>query len=557
MAYIKNIKIKHTVQTCINYITRPEKTQGGALISYGGTAPEFANMIWEGVRKKFGKDTQIKAHHFVQSFDPKHEITPEEAQRIGAEVAKEQFGKYGFEYILATHVDSSVIHNHILVNSVSSTTGKKYQHNNSRDFKKNPNSYIRLRQLNIDVCRKYGIPAVDMPKLDGMYVEENTDDITVVKKYSAAPNYTKTRAYDSWTERELTNKGKIRADIDEAIKASADWNAYLDVMKNKGYDIKWQTKDGEARKNVTYIMQGAQRGRRDDALNYKNKEGETTDRYSRAAIEKRIASARSKEKNVSVKTVKIQYRRIPIKGNLIFKGYYFAGSKYFCHPQYKIIRKNGRVRYLRRSFVETWFIKNFLKMPAELVRINGKYSSFGRLSPENEKKIREEADKTIRRCALISQYKIETVRDTEKIREQFAIHRQNLLRRIEEQKERIQENDRWSDLARMVEMLEPIGKIYDSLQDEKEKVDFYYKNKYQIQKLNFARRELARGNYKTGGISFIREERDRLYAEMGLLVKEREAYEEKISDMEKIMSELEGIRPEACREGKEKEGKGR
>ncbi len=56
MAYIKNIKIKKTVQNCINYITDPNKTQDGELVSYGGTVPECANMIWEGVRKKYGKD---------------------------------------------------------------------------------------------------------------------------------------------------------------------------------------------------------------------------------------------------------------------------------------------------------------------------------------------------------------------------------------------------------------------------------------------------------------------------------------------------------------------
>lgn len=541
MAYIKNIKIKKTVQNCINYITDPNKTQDGELVSYGGTVPECANMIWEGVRKKYGKDNQIKAHHFVQSFDPKHEITPEEAQRIGTELAEMQFRKYGFEYIVATHVDSGVIHNHILVNSVSSTTGRKYQHNNSRDFKKNPNSYIRLRQLNIDVCRKYGIPAVDMPKLDE-WKREDEKEITITKRYSDSPGYSRTKAYDSWTEKELTNKRKIRVDIDEAVMASSSWDEYLDVMKKKGYEIKWQTKSGEARKYITYVMEGAQRGRRDVSLNFRGKNGEIVDRYSRYAIEKRIQKIQNTEKTVLVKTVKIEYKKVVVKGDFMFRGYYMDGAKYFCHPKYRIIRKNGRTYYVKRGFLETWYIKYFLKMPEKLVRVNGKYGNLsGRLSLEEERKIREEVAKTVRRCGLISQYGIHSADDAEKVRLRFAVRYQNILSQIEDKKRRIQENDRYNSLADILESLGPIGEEYASLTEGKEKADFYFRHKYEIQKLNFARRELSRGNYSIEELWPIREERSRLYAEMKALVNQQEEYMLKISDMEKIKDQVKGI----------------
>lgn len=553
MSYIKNIKIKKTVQNCIHYITDPGKTQDGELVSYSGTAPDCANMIWEGVRKRYGKDSQIKAHHFVQSFDPKHEITPEEAQRIGTELAEIQFGKYGFEYILATHVDSGVIHNHILVNSVSSTTGRKYQHNNSRDFKKNPNSYVRLRQLNVDVCRKYGIPAVDMPKLD-KWKSEDEEEVTVTKRYSASPDYSRTKAHDSWTEKELTNKRKIRADIDEAVMISSSWDEYLDAMKKKGYEIKWQTKNGEAKKYITYIMEGAERGRRDASLNFKRKNGEIVDRYSRQAIERRIRDTQSIEKTVLVKTNKIQYKKVMVKGNFIFWGYYMDGAKYFCHPKYRIIRRNGRTYYVKRGFLETWYIKHFLKMPEKLVRVNGKYGSLSvRLSLAEERKIREEVTKTIRRCGLISRYGICSADDAEKVRLQFAVHCQNITSQIEEKKRGIQENDRYNSLADILESLGPIGEEYASLAEGKEKTDFYFQHKYNIQKLNFARRELSRGNYSTEELGLIREERSRLYAEMKALVNEQEEYMLKISDMEKIRDQVKEIHIET-KQKEEKKG---
>ncbi len=553
MAYIKNIKIKKTVQNCIHYITDPGKTRDGELVSYSGTAPDCANMIWEGVRKKYGKDSQIKAHHFVQSFDPKHEITPEEAQRIGTELAEIQFGRYGFEYILATHVDSGVIHNHILVNSVSSTTGRKYQHNNSRDFKKNPNSYVRLRQLNVDVCRKYGIPAVDMPKLDE-WKREDEEEVTVTKRYSASPDYSRTKAHDSWTEKELTNKRKIRADIDEAVMISSSWDEYLDAMKKKGYEIKWQTKNGEARKYITYIMEGAERGRRDASLNFKRKNGEIVDRYSRQAIERRIRDTQSIEKTVLVKTNKIQYKKVMVKGNFIFRGYYMDGAKYFCHPKYRIIRRNGRTYYVKRGFLETWYIKHFLKMPEKLVRVNGKYGSLSvRLSLAEERKIREEVTKTVRRCGLISRYGICSADDAEKVRLQFAVHCQNITSQIEEKKRGIQENDRYNSLADILESLGPIGEEYASLEEGKEKTDFYFQHKYNIQKLNFARRELSRGNYSTEELGLIREERSRLYAEMKALVNEQEEYMLKMSDMEKIRDQVKEIHIET-KQKEEKKG---
>lgn len=544
MAYIKNIKITQTVQNCIHYITAPDKTEGGTLVSFGGTAPEAAAMIWQGIRERYGKDSQIKAHHFVQSFDPQHEITPEEAKRIGEEVAKVQFGKYGFEYIVATHVDTDVVHNHILVNSVSTTTGKKYHHNNSQDFKKNPNSYVRLRQLNIDICRSFGIPAFDRPKLDERY-EKNRSDGMIAGKYSSTPHYLKTRAYDSWTEKELTNRQKIRADIDEAVRVSDSWDEYLRVMKEKGYEVKWQTKSGEPRKNVTYIMTGARRGRRDDSLNFKNREGGSIDYYSRNAILKRIKRLSGDRDICAVQraggVTKSKYKRVQIKGNF-FRGYCYGGIRYLCHPKYRIMRRKGRVYYIKRDAVETWYIKRFLKMPEELTPIGRKFGgSSGRLSPGEEKRIREEIDSTIRRCGLISRYKIASADDAEKTRQEFVIHYQSLQGQFEILKREIAESDRFNDLADIVEELRVIGMQYDSLTDEKEKTEFYFHNKYNIQRYKYAWRELNRAGYDTEGSFSVREERDRLYERMKTLTEEQKICEINISDVEKIKEQIKGI----------------
>ena len=197
---------------------------------------------------------------------------------------------------------------------------------------------------------------------------------------------------------------------------------------------------------------------------------------------------------------------------------------------------------MKRGFLETWYIKHFLKMPEKLVRVNVKYGNLsGRLSLEEERKIREEVAKTVRRCGLISQYGIHSADNAEKVRLRFAVRYRNILSQIEDKKRRIQENDRYNSLADILESLGPRGEEYASLTEGKEKADFYFQHKYEIQKLNFARRELSRGNYSIEELWPIREERSRLYAEMKALVNQQEEYMLKISDMEKIKDQVKGI----------------
>jgi len=73
-------------------------------------------------KQNFKKDNGVFFYHYVQSFSPKENVTPQMANKIGLRLAK-QFE--GFEVLIATHVDAGHIHNHLIVNSVSHQTGKK------------------------------------------------------------------------------------------------------------------------------------------------------------------------------------------------------------------------------------------------------------------------------------------------------------------------------------------------------------------------------------------------------------------------------------------------
>lgn len=95
-----------------------------------------------------------KYYHFKHSFDPKDNISPEEAHRLTEELAQQAFPDN--EYIIATHTDKHHVHCHIIVNSVSFVNGKMLHYNNS--------DYTKLKDLSNEIAAKYGYSTLDFRK---------------------------------------------------------------------------------------------------------------------------------------------------------------------------------------------------------------------------------------------------------------------------------------------------------------------------------------------------------------------------------------------------------
>ncbi|HEP1412763.1 TPA: relaxase/mobilization nuclease domain-containing protein [Streptococcus pyogenes] len=127
----------------IRYILNPEKTKKLKLVSDFAMSnyldfPSYEEMVemyqanflnndglYDSRNDRHEKRQQkIHAHHLIQSFSPDDKLTPEEINRIGYETVKELTGG-NFRFIVATHVDQSHIHNHILINSVDLQSDKK------------------------------------------------------------------------------------------------------------------------------------------------------------------------------------------------------------------------------------------------------------------------------------------------------------------------------------------------------------------------------------------------------------------------------------------------
>ncbi|WHM79667.1 SAG1250 family conjugative relaxase [Streptococcus dysgalactiae subsp. equisimilis] len=127
----------------IKYILNPEKTNNLELISDFGMSNYLDFPTYEEMVKMYNinfinndelydsrndrlerKQQKIHAHHVIQSFSPEDNLTPEEINRIGYETMMELTGGR-FRFIVATHVDQSHVHNHILINSVDRNSEKK------------------------------------------------------------------------------------------------------------------------------------------------------------------------------------------------------------------------------------------------------------------------------------------------------------------------------------------------------------------------------------------------------------------------------------------------
>lgn len=114
--------------------------------------PETAYEEMMSIKNRFNKGKEkIIGYHLIQSF-AEGEVTTEVAHELGLEYVNEVFGK-DFEVVVATHLNTDNVHNHIVINSVSLKTGKKfYDYHASRDY---------LRIVSDCICQYYGLSVLE------------------------------------------------------------------------------------------------------------------------------------------------------------------------------------------------------------------------------------------------------------------------------------------------------------------------------------------------------------------------------------------------------------
>ena len=213
MAVTKIKPIRGTVNKAIAYILDPQKTDDAFYVSsYGCAASDAAAKEFEWTRNLAVQQgmqmPKVLARHLIQSFDI-GEVTPEEAHEVGKQLADEWLkGKY--EYVIATHIDKGHCHNHIIFNAVNYVDFHAYR--------SNKRTYRELRQLSDEICKEHGLSVIPPSQNKGMDYKE----------------YTEAKRGTSW-------KQKLKQTIDRLVITAKDYDDFLRLMQEAGYEIKTGT----------------------------------------------------------------------------------------------------------------------------------------------------------------------------------------------------------------------------------------------------------------------------------------------------------------------------
>ena len=106
----------------IDYAMDSDKTEKHFYVTGINCTPDFARDQMTNTKRLFKKEDGILAFHGYQAFKP-GEITPELAHEIGIKLAEKLWGDR-FEVVVSTHLYKKHLHNHFVLNSVSSVSGK-------------------------------------------------------------------------------------------------------------------------------------------------------------------------------------------------------------------------------------------------------------------------------------------------------------------------------------------------------------------------------------------------------------------------------------------------
>jgi hypothetical protein len=166
MPYIKQISIHSSPKSFLKYILNGDKNshmkyaEGLNIPADVDSAYSEFKVIFEGYSNdRFYKhhiDTQksrVRLHHYIQSFDPKEKISPEQAHAIGLEWAKKVFGE-NRQIICSTHIDKGHIHNHFAVASYDIKGNIWYS---------NLKSLRAVRNASDEICLSHGLSIIENP----------------------------------------------------------------------------------------------------------------------------------------------------------------------------------------------------------------------------------------------------------------------------------------------------------------------------------------------------------------------------------------------------------
>ena len=215
MAITKILNIKESkgrnpashLENALNYIQNPDKTEECVLVGGINCLPDTVFEQMEETKNIFHKTGKRQGYHVIISFSPEEKVTAEQAMYVLEHFAKDVLGD-DYEAVYAVHTDREHMHGHLIWNSVSMTTGKKY--NSPKGNWKN-----HLQPITNKYCDELGLSI--MPA-----------------EYSRNP---KNNSRDKW-EREMPMKEIILRDAKMCAYAAGNVEHFKYLMKRLGYVFK-------------------------------------------------------------------------------------------------------------------------------------------------------------------------------------------------------------------------------------------------------------------------------------------------------------------------------
>ena len=195
------------LKNALEYIQNPDKTEECVLVGSINCLPDTAFEQMEETKNIFHKTGKRQGYHVIISFSPEEKVTAEQAMYVLEHFAKDVLGD-DYEAVYAVHTDREHMHGHLIWNSVSMTTGKKY--NSPKSNWKN-----HLQPITNKYCDELGLSI--MPA-----------------EYSRNP---KNISRDKW-EKEMSMKEIILRDAKMCAYAAGNVEHFKYLMKRLGYVFK-------------------------------------------------------------------------------------------------------------------------------------------------------------------------------------------------------------------------------------------------------------------------------------------------------------------------------
>ena len=195
------------LKNALEYIQNPDKTEKCVLVGSINCLPDTAFEQMEETKNIFHKTGKRQGYHVIISFSPEEKVTAEQAMYVLEHFAKDVLGD-DYEAVYAVHTDREHMHGHLIWNSVSMTTGKKY--NSPKGNWRN-----HLQPITNKYCDELGLSI--MPA-----------------EYSRNP---KNISRDKW-EKEMPMKDIILRDAKMCAYAAGNVEHFKYLMRSLGYVFK-------------------------------------------------------------------------------------------------------------------------------------------------------------------------------------------------------------------------------------------------------------------------------------------------------------------------------